>query len=73
MATKQVVKAFRGEIRYKGKIVENRRVKVDEEYVKIYKTIIKKLYNKKYEDLKLDDTNSVLHYLDSACTAHLTS
>jgi hypothetical protein len=50
----------------------NKRIKGDEKFIKVYNTVIKKLYRKNYGELDLNDTNSIVHYLDSACTAHLT-
>ncbi len=64
---------YGSQVRYNGKVIKNEKMIGDEKHVIIYNTMVKKLYNKTYEEMKLDDSNSVLHYLDSACTAHLTS
>ncbi len=56
-----------------GKTLESKKIVGDEKFIKIYNTVIKKLYNKNCDEMKLDDSNSVLHYLDSSCTAHLTA
>jgi hypothetical protein len=44
----------------------------DERFVNVYRTVINELYKDMKTGARLDDTNSVLHYLDTACTAHLT-